>query len=74
MACKRDAHGHLAVVLLAEHPAVLARNTDRMAALLRELGVVNDLPAALVEVHLGHSDPSQHVRVRPIGLGHEVVQ
>jgi hypothetical protein len=67
----------LAVVLLAEHPAVLASDTDWMAAFLRETGVVDDPPAALAEVHLGHyplAHATQHLGVRPLRLGHEVVQ
>ena len=63
--------------LLAHHPAVLTGDTDRMVALLGEAGVVDDPPAALAEVHLGHNPlehPAQHLGARPLGLGHEVVQ
>src|SRR5262249_40992194 len=32
---QRDAHGHLAVLLFAEHAAVLARHADRVPSLFR---------------------------------------
>jgi len=48
-----------------------------MAALLREPRIVDDPPAALAEVHLGHhplAHAAQQLGVRPLCLGHEVVQ
>src|SRR3954467_2600902 len=39
---KRERHGHLAVVLLAELAAVLTRDPNRVPALLGEAGIVND--------------------------------
>jgi hypothetical protein len=38
----RQAHRHLTVVLLAELAAVLPRHPNRVLALLRETGVVDD--------------------------------
>ena len=73
----RDADRHLAVVLLAQHPAILARHTDRVPALLREARVVDDPVAAAGPVHLRHHplcNPAQQLLVGPFGLGHKVVQ
>src|SRR3954452_12692937 len=39
---KRERHGHLAIVLLAELAAILTRHPHRVPALLREAGIVND--------------------------------
>ena len=39
---RRQAHGHLAIVLFAELPAVLPRHADRMRTLLRNAGVIDD--------------------------------
>ena len=67
----------MAVVLLAQHPAVLAGHANRVLALLRESRVINDPPAAQAEVHLRH-DPLAHTAkqflIRPVGLGHEMMQ
>jgi len=38
----RQRDGHLTIVLLAELSAILPRHADRMAALLRKSGVVDD--------------------------------
>ena len=78
LARERQAHSHLAVVLLAQLAAVLPRNADRMLALLGKAGVVHDpgldRPAALQRrqdkvPHLG-----QNPIVRPWRVRHEVQQ
>jgi hypothetical protein len=74
----RQAHRHLAVVLLAQLPAVLPGDTDRVPALLREGGVVHDpvahraVPLDRGQYPLAHR-PEQR-RIVPLGLGHDVVQ
>jgi hypothetical protein len=48
-----------------------------MAAFLREPRVINDPPATLAEVHLRYhplAHSPKHLFMRPLGLGHEVVQ
>src|SRR4051812_42053950 len=39
---ERERHSHLAIVLLAELAAILARDPDRVPALLGEAGIVDD--------------------------------
>jgi hypothetical protein len=73
----RDAHRHLAVVLLAQYPAVLPRHPHRVLALLRKARVVDDPVAAGREIHLRHhplGDALEHLLIRPLGPGHEVMQ
>jgi hypothetical protein len=41
--CNRERHGDLAVVLLAKLAAILSCHADRVLALLRDAGVVDDL-------------------------------
>jgi hypothetical protein len=74
----RQAHRDLAIVLLAELAAVLARHADGVLALLREAGVVDDpVPHRPVPLE-GGQDPAahrgQHRRVIPLGLGHDMMQ
>jgi hypothetical protein len=78
IARNRQAHRDLAVVLLAELPAILPRHADRIRALLREAGVVDD-PGSDRSLSL---DDRQHLRphdrkhgfIRPIRFRHEVMQ
>ena len=75
---QRQRHGHLAVVLLAELPAVLPRDADRMAALLRKACVVDDpcadgtMPLDARQHHLAHL--GEHLLVRPLSLADEMQQ
>ena len=73
---KRDRD--LAIVLLAELPAILARNADRMLALLRKAGVVDDpgpdRPMPLDRSAAPARAPRQQRLVRPRRLGHEMMQ
>src|SRR4051812_9382639 len=73
---ERERHGHLAVVLLAELAAILARHPDRVPALLGEAGIVDDPgldgPSTLEGgqdqvAHLG-----EHGRIRPRRLTNEM--
>jgi len=74
----READGDLAVLLLAELPAVLPPDADRVHALLGEAGVADDPGldrAVLLDrgQDLG-ADCRQHRRVGPVGPGDQVVQ
>jgi hypothetical protein len=74
----RQAHRHLTKLLLAELATVLPRHADRVLALLREAGVIdNPVPHRAVPLErrqylLAHR-PQQR-RIVPFGLGHHVMQ
>ena len=74
----RQTHRHLTVVLLAELAAVLPRHPNRVLALLRETGVVDDpvlhrpVPPERRQDLLSHG--AQQRRIAPLGLGHHVMQ
>ncbi len=74
----RQAHRDLAIVLLAELPAILPRHADRVLALLRDAGVVDDQrPDRAAPLDDGQ-DTGAHRReaplIGPFGLRHEVMQ
>ena len=74
---QRHAHGHLTIVLLTQLTAVLPGNTHGMFAFLRKPRVIDDPPAASLKVHLRHHplcNAPEHLTVRPLRPGHEVVQ
>jgi hypothetical protein len=73
----RQAYRHLAIVLLAKLPAILPRHADRVLALLGKAGVIND-PVGNRAMPLdrrqhGTAHRSQHGRIIPRRLGHNVV-
>ena len=78
LARNRQAHGHLAVVLLAQLAAVLPRHADRVLALLGKAGVVHDpgldRPTALNRGQDKLPHPGQNPIVRPRRARHEVRQ
>src|SRR5215469_8998302 len=69
---------HLAVVLLAQLTAILPGNTDRVAALLRKPGVVDDprLDRLVTRDRWQDTfaDTAQHRLIGPRPLGHKVQQ
>ncbi len=73
---KRQRHRDLAVVLLAEPATILPRNADRMPALLRKAGIIDDpgldrpLPLDLRQHHLAYL--GQNRLVRPMSLAHKM--
>jgi hypothetical protein len=74
-----NADRHLAVILLAQLPAVLARDPDRVRALLRKARVIDQqrlrLSGArhdLLQHMVAHR--RQHRIVRPRRIGHEMMQ
>jgi hypothetical protein len=73
----RHAHRHLTVLLLAEHPAVLARDADGVAPFLRDSGVVDDprRHRAMALQGREHRLPghAQHGPVVPAGVRNEVM-
>lgn len=74
---QRQTHRHLAVVGLAQAPAVLAGYTHGMGALLRMCRVVKDPPSTrLLAQQLGDHLPghrSEHRSVIPRRIGHQVM-
>ncbi len=74
----RQADGDLAIVLLAQLTAILASNPNRVLALLRKAGVVDDprldRPMALDHRQQLPLNRGQQSPIGPVGLGHEVVQ
>ena len=77
--CERDADGHLAVVLLAQLAAVLPGDPDRVLALLRKAGIVNDQRLRWCRTTLdplkrvtAHS--IKHRLIRPRCIGYKVMQ
>ena len=76
---ERNAHRHLAVVLFAQLPAVLARDTDRVRPLLRKAGVIDQQRLRLSGARrdlLQHivAHRRQHRVVGPRRIGHEMMQ
>ncbi len=73
---KRDCD--LAIVLLAELTTILSGYTDRMAALLRKAGIVDDpgLDRPTAQDHRQHHLPhfGQHLLIRPATLADKVQQ
>ena len=78
MGRRRQAHRHLAVVLLTQLATILPRHTDRVAALLRKAGVIDDPGGdrALSPQGGQHllADRGQHRRVAPRRRCNKVVQ
>src|SRR5262249_12802623 len=72
-----DTHGHLAVVLFAEHATVLARHPDRVTAFFRDPRIVDDpgghRPVALQGRQHGLPGDAQDGPIVPGGVGDEVV-
>src|SRR3954467_9688128 len=75
---KRERHGHLAIVLLAELAAILARHPDRVPALLGEAGIVDDPGLDGPSTLDGRQDQVAHRgepgRIRPRRLTNEMQQ
>jgi len=76
--CKRHADRHLAVVLLAQHPAVLAHHTHRVRPLLGKTGVIdNPRHHRAVLLHgRQHLSPHlrQHLFIVPWCVRHKMVE
>ncbi len=74
----RQAHRNLALVLLAKLPPILPGHADRVRALLRDTGVVDNQRADRATLFDNGHDLGtyclQHRVIGPIGLGHDVMQ
>lgn len=75
---QRQRDGDLAVVLLADLTAVLARHTDRVAAFLGHSGVIDDPEPERATLQQGRQhqilDRVQNGTIIPGGLGDEMMQ
>ena len=74
----RQAHRHLAVVLFAELTAVLPGHANRVLALFRHTGVIDDQGSDRAAPLDNGQDAGAHRRENcvfgPVGLRHEVMQ